>query len=266
MPDLKSIQDTYLQLWTRREPGEAVYSSAAAAGELDERGIRLYASLIEIGRLDLMRSIYPCIEALLGKKFKDLVLSYYECMPADHYNLNKSARHFSRYLQEHEPKLVERHPFIVELADFEWVELEVMEAAVEAKTSQVGERDLDDALAFASARPVLVDVVYLRRYKYPVMSISKSLLDGEKLPRRVKKEETFIAIYRDMQNHECRFLELGELSFDVLTKLQENPETNYGELIKYAVNQCSDGAEETVQEFLNLINELKEAELIIGDV
>ncbi len=184
MPDLKSIQDTYLQLWTRREPGEAVYSSAAAAGELDERGIRLYASLIEIGRLDLMRSIYPCIEALLGKKFKDLVLSYYECMPADHYNLNKSARHFSRYLQEHEPKLVERHPFIVELADFEWVELEVMEAAVEAKPRQVGERDLDDALAFASARPVLVDVVYLRRYKYPVMSISKSLLDGEKLPRR----------------------------------------------------------------------------------
>ncbi len=262
MPDLKSIQDTYLQLWTSREARQTALS---AGGDLDERGVRLYASLIEIGRLDLMRSIYPCIEALLGKKFKDLVLSYYECMPADHYNLNKSARRFSQYLQEHEPKLLERHPFIVELADFEWVELEVMEAAVDAQSAQISEPDLDDALAFASARPILADVVYLRRYHYPVMAISKKLLDGEKLPRRVKKEETFIAIYRDMHNHECRFLELGELSFEVLAKLKENPETNYGELIKYAVQQCSDGAEETVQEFLNLINELKEAELIIGD-
>lgn len=273
MPDLKTasnskILENYYLVWTNREKREALLQGPESA-EHDARGLKLYASLIEMGRMDLMSSIYPCIKQLLGKKFRDLVLAYYETMPPRHYNLNQSAKDFARYIAEHEEKLIERYPFIVELAEFEWVELEVMELRTNTELRTNKElktnKDLraDSAEDFATASPKLAEVTYLRAYKYPVMSISRALLDGEKLPRRVKKEATWMAIYRDMETHNCRFYELSEISFELLRAVQNNKGITYGDLIRQAVSLSKNNPEDTVNDFLTLVEDLKESSLLI---
>lgn len=274
--NLAEIQDFYYKLWTRRDFREDVFSQNLP---INRSGVNLYASLIEIGRLDLMASVYPCIKALLGKKFRDLVLAYYETLPPDHYNLNRSANRFAGYLEQYESTLVSRHPFIVELAHFEWIELEVMEAESanlialgSAHASKRGrgvksnaETNLEsEAQDFVSTSPRLADVVVLHKYQYPVMTISKTLLDGEKLPRRVKKETTNMAIYRDNKSHQCRFLELGAMAFEALHMVQAQPGITYGELLKSVCQSSSDSPAETVEAFLELLEELKACNLIVN--
>jgi len=274
--NLAEIQDFYYKLWTRRDFREDVFSQNLP---INRSGVNLYASLIEIGRLDLMASVYPCIKALLGKKFRDLVLAYYETLPPDHYNLNRSANRFAGYLEQYESTLVSRHPFIVELAHFEWIELEVMEAesanlialgsAHASKRGRGGkpanETNVEaEAQDFVSTSPRLADVVVLHKYQYPVMTISKTLLDGEKLPRRVKKETTNMAIYRDNKSHQCRFLELGAMAFEALQMVQAQPGITYGELLKSVCQSSSDGPAETVEAFLELLEELKACNLIVN--
>ena len=264
MQSLKEVQDTYARLWTTRAARDAYLEQTGEPQ--DRRGVKLYANLIEIGRLDLMGSIYPTFKALLGKKFKDLVHSYYECMPPDNYNLNQSARRFAQYLAQYEPALVARHPFICELADYEWIELEVLEALDEAqKTASQAAQEPGDALAFAALRPVLTDVYRLRRYKYPVPQISRQLLDGQKLPRRVKADATYSVIYRDKEDFSCRFLEVEELAMSIIEQMHDHPDMNYGDLIKYAVSVSDAGPQETVDAFLELVESLKESALIVFD-
>lgn len=264
MHSLKEVQDTYARLWTTRAAREAYLEQTGEAQ--DRRGVKLYANLIEIGRLDLMGSIYPTFKALLGKKFKDLVHSYYECMPPDNYNLNQSARRFAEYLGQYEPALVARHPFICELADYEWIELEVLEALdLTEKTSLEAAPEAGDAVSFAALRPVLTDVYRLRRYKYPVPQIARLLLDGAKLPRRVKAEATYSVIYRDKDDFSCRFLEVEELAMAIIEKMHGHPEMNYGDLIKYAVAVSDAGPQETVDAFLELVESLKESAFIVFD-
>lgn len=264
MQSLKEVQDTYARLWTTRAAREAYLEQTGEPQ--DKRGVRLYANLIEIGRLDLMGSIYPTFKALLGKKFKDLVHSYYECMPPDNYNLNQSARRFAQYLAQYEPALVARHPFICELADYEWIELEVLEACDQAEiTPAQAAQEPGDALTFAALRPVLTDVYRLRRYKYPVPQISRLLLDGQKLPRRVKAEATYTVIYRDKEDFSCRFLEVEELAMAIIEQIHDHPDMNYGDLIKYAVSVSDAGPQETVDAFLELVESLKESALIVFD-
>lgn len=264
MNSLKEVQDTYARLWTTRAAREAYLAQNLEAQ--DQRGVRLYANLIEIGRLDLMTSIYPTFKALLGKKFKDLVHSYYECMPPDNYNLNQSAKKFAVYLRDYEPKLLERHPFICELADYEWIELEVLEALDNPDKSRVkAAQEAGDAVSFAALRPVLTEVYRLRRYKYPVPEIARILLSGQKLPRRVKAEPTYSVIYRDKDDFSCRFLEVEELAMAIIEKMHEHPEMNYGDLIKFAVSVSDAGPQETVDAFLELVESLKESSLIVFD-
>lgn len=274
MPDLKTdtnnkILEDYYLVWTNREKREALLQGPEKDSH-DARGLKLYASLIEMGRMDLMSSVYPCIKQLLGKKFRDLVLAYYETLPPQHYNLNQSAKNFALYIAEYEQKLVEKYPFIVELAEFEWVELEVMEL-VSSKKPGAGntgknkqpQGESESAEEFAGMIPRLADVTYLRSYKYPVMTLSKALLDGEKLPRRVKKEATWMAIYRDMESHDCRFYELSEIGYALLSAVQNNNGITYGELIRQAVVLSKNNPEDTVNDFLTLVEDLKESALLI---
>lgn len=104
-PNLRDIERALYALWNRKSAREQFLSGCqpdevhpGLIGHIDERGVRLYANMMEIGRLDLMASIYPICKELIGKSFSTLVTDYFEAMPAEHFNLNQSARRFPEFL------------------------------------------------------------------------------------------------------------------------------------------------------------------------
>ncbi|MBS1993921.1 MAG: putative DNA-binding domain-containing protein [Cyanobacteria bacterium SZAS LIN-3] len=271
-PTLDHIQSRLYRLWTNRaeraqyfEQNSAGAIADALTASIDAKGVKLYSSLIEIGRMDLMSSIYPVLKKLVGKQFKPLVLDYYEQLPPNHYNLNQAASRFSSYLLSVE-KLLARYPFISELADYEWIELAVLEHTG-ASACDVGLAEGADAdpERFAALAPVLNQAFICRRYKYAIPQLVQQINDDEKLPRRFKQVPTYVVVYRDPETLDARFLEVGEISLALLEKLQENPGMTYGALIQTicaehggtgkkaaSVQSLLTGCLEAIEQFKNL--------------
>ena len=274
-PSLRDIEQALTQLWTRRDKRELFLAGQSdihpsLVKTIDHRGVKLYASLIEFGRLDLMASIYPLSKKVLGKHFDSLVHEYMETMPPDHFNLNQSARRFAEFLANHAEAHLKRHPFLAELADYEWIELAVIEAdvLVDQTDASSGQSILEsesseelDLKAFAASVPRLNATVLTRSYKYPISEIAALLEGGEKLPRRQKAQASWLLAYRGV-DHSCHYLDVSELTLEIVAQMAAKPDSSYGELIALACSGSSN-VEETVGDFLSMVEEFKAVGVIL---
>jgi hypothetical protein len=274
-PSLRDIEHALTLLWTRRDKREQFLAGQSdihptLAKHIDHQGVKLYASLIDLGRLDLMSSIYPHCKKILGKHFSTLVQEYMETMPPDHFNLNQSARKFSEFLANYAEPHLKRHPFLAELADYEWIELAVLEADVLVDLSaevdgqsvlQCESSEELDLKAFAASVPRLNGTVLTRAYKYPISEIVTLLEQGEKLPRRQKAKASYVLAYRDA-DHSCHYLDVSELTVEIVSMMASKPDSTYGELIGLACSASSD-VEETVSDFLTMVEEFKSLGVIL---
>ncbi len=279
-PSLHDIEQAMTLLWTRRDKREQFLAGDSEIDSslihpsllkhIDHRGVKLYASLIDLGRLDLMSSIYPLCKKVLGKHFSALVHEYMETMPPDHFNLNQAARKFPQFLANHAEAHLKRHPFLAELADYEWIELAVMEADVlldlssavcDQSVLQSNSSEELDLKAFAASVPRLNPTVVLRAYKYPISEIAHLLEEGEKLPRRQKAQASWILAYRAL-DHNCHYLDVSELTSEIVASMASKSDSSYGELIALACRHSSN-IEETVADFLSMVEEFKSLGVIL---
>lgn len=267
--DLHTIQSSLATLWTVQSAREDLNAGRTPTGVaddiaafVDKGGVNFYASLINIGRQDLMKSIYPGCAKLLSRSWVKLVNRYMETCPPEHFHLNTAAKGFSQFLREHCSDIVSRHPFIPELADYEWVELEIMEFDTVAKA---GEKvALDNPETFQNYGPVLNPAMVVRHYQYPIAKVVDWLRMGVRMPRRVKKDPSHLAIYRDPEELNARFLELGGLAAKMIDRLSEE-RRSYADLIAFAIaeSKCSDPQAKVLQT-IELFEELHNLNLFIG--
>ncbi len=266
---LQEIENSLAVLWTQDAPRLQFLKEKKADGiddeistALDPRGVRLYANLIKTGRHDLMQSIYPGCKKILSRSWTKLVDQYFETCPPGHYNLNRAAQGFSEFLKLHTPELVTRHGFLPELADYEWVELEIMESDVVVQRGI--NLQLDSPEKFQKYGPILNSVLIVRNYNYPITKLVDWLRDDVRLPRRVKKDKINLAIYRDPEELNARFLELGELAAKMIEILGQR-QLSYADLIAFAVSECqSKDPQQTVVKTLELFEELDELQVFVG--
>lgn len=266
---LRDVETSLQTLWTKKSEREKFLKGNLKlfpdGQEPDPKGIKLYATLLNRGQIDLMESIYPACQRLISD-FEALVYRYMELSPPTHFNLNQSARGFSKFLESNCQDLVKKFPFLPELADYEWIELEVMEDDVEWPT--IEPIVLNDPVLFAKYRPALNPTLKLKNYKYPISDIVDKLIDSKQsektIAKKVKEKPVTLAIFRDPKNHDARFLELGELSrFVVSTILSEKP--TYQALIAACVPAFPHKKPDAlVLEVLEIFSKLEELKLILG--
>jgi len=276
-PSLRDIELALTLLWTRRSKrenflaGETVQDGIhpSLVKHIDVRGVKLYASLIELGRLDLMASIYPHCKKILGKHFNATVHNYMETMPPAHFNLNQAASQFSQFLSEHQSTEAYRlkHPFLPELADYEWIELEAMESNSEVNVAAASSTAdvqylLSDLQVFAGSVPQLNPTLIARAYKYPIGEIVGKIEHDEKLPRRQKVQPSWVLALRS-GDHEARYVDLSELAYILVQVIMANAAITYGELIALACSHSGAGAAETVADFLTMVDDFKEIAVIL---
>lgn len=270
---LKEIEQTVSTLWTNRAAREQFLASkseesdesATASNELlskiDRKGVALYGGLISYGHHELMSSVYPGCQKVIGKHWRATVEDYLKVYPPDHYNFNRLAQRFSLYLSEHGN--LKKHPFIAELADYEWLELELLEDQRQAHSGICV--DLSSPEQVLNLRPVVNPVLVLRHYKYPIAKLVDWLEKDAKLPRRVKAEQGYMAIFRNPQTLDCKFLELGDVAAAVLQHAIDNPRATFADLAKLAVSLTPKQApQETLNDFLALIEKFQTLGALIG--
>lgn len=271
---LSEIEANLQTLWTNKESRKDFLAGKLRlfpdGQEPDPKGIMLYADLMQIGQMNLMESIYPACQRIISD-FELHVYNYMQEFPPIHFNLNQAAKGFSDYLLNSCPSLLKKYPFLPELADYEWIELEVMEVDVDWPFYE--QIVLNDPGLFATCKPVLNPTLRLRKYKYPISDIVDKLIDNsdsdsndnaQDLVKSVKKKPVTLAIFREPKTHEVKFLELGEITRFAIEQIITNKPT-YQELLALTIPAFPKRkADEVVLELLDIFPKLEEHKLILG--
>jgi hypothetical protein len=277
VPSLHDIEKTVSTLWMNQEarqwllngkkgPMPAVLTGAPAEvlNTVDRNGVRLYGGLMNYGHQDVMLSIYPYCSKLIGENWESLVDDYLVKFPPDHYNFNRLCYRLSEYFTRYGGKYLKRYPFIAELADYEWIELEKMELDVDIHPRP--HEPLASPEHIAALAPLVNPTLTVRKYKYNIPDIANALEDDEKLPAKIDPEETYVAIFRHPENHRCKFVEVGAAAARVL-EMTHGQTLSYQSLIPVVVSLTPDvNPQESVMEFLELIEELQEMRVLVGSV
>lgn len=267
---LTDLQKTLSVLWTNEsvrsrflKNGELPNADhhAAVTEPIDSRGVRTYAELIDIGRNDLMRSVYPGCARLLNKKWKETIENYFEICPPKHHRLNMSASLFSQYLRDHRQDHLAKFPYLSCLADYEWIELQLMED--ERKIAPYPHENLTQPEHFEKLAPVVNPVLSICNYDYPVPLIVDYLRDGE-LPRNISPREVVVAVYRDPESHLGRYVEIAPGIVKVIEQAQAKP-TSYADLAALAISfSKAESPEAALVEFIEAVEKLQSLKLFIG--
>jgi hypothetical protein len=276
VPSLHEIEKTVATLWLNKEARDWLLSNRKkpmpdclndapleVLQSVDRKGVSLYGGLINYGHHDVMESIYPYCCQLLGTKWSSVVDDYLLRFPPDHHNFNRLCCKLSEYLELYGSAYLKRYPFLIELADYEWIELEKLEQDTDIPV--YAHEPLSTPEQIATLHPVRNPTLTIRDYRYNVIEISEILDEDEKLPRTVKPERTLVAIYRHPSSHRCRFYEVGDATAQILDLMQNK--ITYQSLIPIVVSLTPELApQEAVSQFLDLIEELQEMGILVGSV
>jgi hypothetical protein len=208
-------------------------------------------------------SIYPHCAKILAKKWTKTVDEYLIVFPPNHYHLNSIAKRFPEFLAKNNESYIARHPFIVDLADYEWTELEVLEKPV--RIIQQTWLPLNSPGDFTNLKPILNPTLVLRQYNYPIVRIVTQLESHSKLPKSIKAKSTNVSIYRDPISAKCKFIELGNTASKIIDSCSGNNAT-FTDLIKLAIkdNPHSD-PQKTVTELLELVEQFQKLSVFVGN-
>lgn len=278
MPSLREIEKTLTTLWMNREARQWLLADSsqssppAAAGalclemlpEVDKKGVELYGRLIGYGHQDVMSSMYPYCSQMLGDRWESFVEAYFLQMPPAHFNLNRICQPFAQYVTAHGGIYLERYPYLAELADYEWVELEKMEDPTEIKE---GVREaIDSPELFAAWAPIVNQTMTLRHYSYPILEIVERFEQKKKPKKKVAKQDSFVAFFRDPHSHSTRFFDLGETAAKIV-EVAATRTTSYQELLQLAIASTPNcAANNTALDFLELIEDLQQSHLFVGSI
>lgn len=265
-PSLHEVEQSLSSLWLKESVRESFLKgegniSPRIAQDVDRSGVELYATLLDYGHQDLMASIYPYCAKVLTKKWEPTVREYFLAYPANHYNLNRAAQRFPAYLQNEGSHFLKKYPFLVELAEYEWLELELLE--VDKDVTPQPNLVLSKPDHFIQYAPLLNPALLLRQYDYPVSEIVDKI-ENKKSISGIKPNTSRVAIYRHPLTNHCKYLDVGEVAFEVIQASIDVPHS-YADLISLAVSRAGNpDPQKTVVEFLDLVEKLQELQVFIG--
>jgi hypothetical protein len=266
-PSLSEIEKSFCTIVVDGKARQQFFSgkkskSKSEAHALDNEAIELYSELIGYGHHDAIDSIYPGCAKLIGEKWDEVVDDYLQKYPPNHWRLNMIASRFPQYVTKHGGTWLEQFPFLAELADYEWLELELMEKDIQIVCTDAC--TLDSAEAFAKYGPVVNQTLVIRQYAYPIPKIVDHLEADELFVYQADEDKTKVAIYRHPETHFCKFLELSHLAYQVIAQAQMH-KSSFKDLLEKAVmpNSGSD-AQDAVVKFLELTEKLQDLGLFVG--
>jgi len=166
--------------------------------------LKIYKELVKNSFDSLFTSIYPHTYKLIKKDWTNIYKKYLKECPPDSPMLNRVAKKLPKFLSK-QTDVLKKYPFISELAQFEWLEVEVYE-----REETNGKRKSIEQL-----NPI--HEIY--KFEYPITKIV-NMIDKKQLVKNIKKENLNLIIYRDPKDLKVRLFELapGTLAYIELLK------------------------------------------------
>ncbi|PZM77469.1 MAG: hypothetical protein DKT66_24585 [Candidatus Melainabacteria bacterium] len=180
---------------------------------VSQKGLDLYRSLVFSEYQSLLEAIYPGTQSALAQRWDDTCQGFVRELPNTDFNVNRSARGFSRFLEQR------CHPtWIIELSEYEYLLHSVGEEDVSFVSLALDERGDEVFLEVLSERPCLNPTLSAVNYHNDIPAILTAALNDEEIDLLLNERRTRLVIFRDSQG--VRTLELNDVSWQLLSTLQ----------------------------------------------
>lgn len=196
--------------------------SNAAPADVEERRMRIYRDLLYKNVESFIARSFPVLRTVIpDEKWHAMMKEYFKNHLARTPLFPRMPVEFLQYLQNERESEPGDFPFMLELAHYEWVELELSLDVREISMDGINpDGDLMDGV------PVLSDLIITLTYSYPVHRISP-----EFLPEKAPDQPVYLLIYRNLDN-EIGFMEMNPVSARLIALLQNNTRRSGKELLK----------------------------------
>jgi len=215
MPERPDFQDKQYAFAAHiRDP-----DNVAAPEGIENRRMAIYRKLFFNNLVNLLATMFPVIRKIhTDEQWHAMIRQFMQHHKAETPYFLKLPEEFLSFLEKEYVPAPNDHPFLLELAHYEYVEL--------ALAVSTAEDDLDgvdpdgDLLAGAPVKSVLT---WAFAYHYPVHRISPDLL-----PSEPSEQPVYLAIYRGSSD-KVRFLELNAVTAGLLDAAENNGGNKTGE-------------------------------------
>lgn len=230
-----------------RDPG-----CAPRPQDVDARRMNVYCELFYNNVEGLLATTFPVLREITdARRWHAMVRDFFARHRARTPRFLELSREFLSYLETERIGEEGDPPFLLELAHYEWVELEL---AVAEATLDLGPADF---AADPLNRPLAVSPLARNlSYRFPVHRISAEWVPDAEAP-------THLLVYRD-RHDEIGFLEANAVSARLVALLEEHPGTTArGPLERIAAELAHPAPDEVVRAGLAILHELVQRDIVI---
>jgi len=224
----------------------------ATPADVEERRMAVYRELIYNNIEDFLANTFPVLKEILGEEaWHKLVREYLIEHRATTPLFMQMPKEFLIYLQQEREESENDYPFMLELAHYEWTELEL--AVSEEKISMQGVDPNGDLLHNLVAISPLTRML---GYRYPVHRIGVNSLP-------TAPESTYLIVFRDRKDS-VEFIELNQVTVSLLNRIQDGSQTTHEILLSIARELGHPDPDRIIQFGIELLEDLQERGVILG--
>ncbi len=227
-----------------------------APEEIEDRRMGVYRELFFNNLFSLLSSTFPVLKKIHSNDaWRNLVRQFMIHHQAETPYFLEVPQEFLKFLQNGYPGSADDFPFLLELAHYEWVELELSVS----ETQNDWER-IDASGDLLEGVPVKSELAYVLEYQFPVQNISATYL-----PEEPGEQPTYLSVFRKADD-ELGFMELNPVTARLLRLIEENEDKKSGRelLLALAKETNYPDPDTLVTHGADAMQQMKQSEIILG--
>lgn len=252
MPDRPDFQEKQYAFAAHiRDP-----DNVPAPEGIENRRMAIYRKLFFNNLVNLLATMFPVLRKIHSEEqWHAMIRQFMQHHTAETPYFLQLPEELLGFLQNEFEPTPEDHPFLLELAHYEYVELALSVSTEENDMSTVNPDS--DLLAGV---PVKSALAWAFAYHYPVHRIGPDFL-----PTEPAEQPVYLALYRG-KSDKVRFLELNAVTAGLLDAIENNAENNSGEmLIRELASKINyPDVDALVKHGSDALNDMRSLEIIIG--
>lgn len=223
---------------------------------IEDRRMAIYRKLFFNNLVNLLSTMFPVLRKILSEEqWRGMIRQFMQHHTAETPYFLQLPEEFLSFLENEYQSTTSDHPFLLELAHYEYVEL-----ALSVSTDENEMDDVDPDGDLLTGIPVKSVLCWPFAYHYAVHRISPDFLPAEPAPQPV-----YLAIYRNSDD-KVRFLELNAVTAGLLDAVENNSADSSGEMLirelAKTVNFPDVGA--FVQHGKDALDEMRQLQILTG--
>jgi len=222
---------------------------------IEDRRIAVYRELVYNNIQSFIGNSFPVLRKITADdQWHEMLRDYVNHHKSHTPLFPKMPQEFLQYLEQERGEHPEDHPFLLELAHYEWLEI-----ALSIDTREIDLSNIDQKGDLLEGIPVLNPISMAVAYTWPVHEISPSnLLDTP------ANEKTYIIVYRK-KDDEVGFIVLNPVSAKLIEYIQAGEKKTGREILLTIANELNHPNPETViQGGFDIMQNFLEKDILLG--